>query len=92
MIKRLRYKGIERFFRTGSKAAITTTHAVRLRAQLTTLDAATKPEDMNLPGWQWHPLEGVLAGHWGVTVNKRCRLTYTFKNGDAVLVDYQDYH
>ena len=92
MIKSFRHKGIERFFRTGSKAGISATHAVRLRVQLTVLDAAAKPDDMNLPGWRWHPLEGALAGHWSVTVNKNWRLTYTFENGDAVLVDYQDYH
>ena len=49
-------------------------------------------EDMNLPGWKWHPLTRDLAGHWAVAVAKNWRLTFTFEAGDAVLVDYQDYH
>jgi proteic killer suppression protein len=39
-----------------------------------------------------HSLKGDLAGHWSVSVSGNWRLTYTFERGDAVLVDYQDYH
>lgn len=92
MIKSFRHDGIERFFRTGSKAGIQPKHAKRLRLQLGRLDAARGAADMNLPGWDWHPLVGGLAGHWAVTVSKNWRLTFTFEGTDAVLVDYQDYH
>ena len=92
MIRTFRHKGIERFFRNGSKAGIQPKHANRLRLQLGRLDAASSAEDMNLPGWKWHALSGYLAGHWAVTVAKNWRLTFTFEGGDAILVDYQDYH
>jgi proteic killer suppression protein len=67
-------------------------HAPRLARQLSALDAASRPEDMNRPGWDWHPLKSSLAGHWSASVNGNWRLTLAFENGDAVLVDYQDYH
>lgn len=70
MIKSFRHDGIERFFRSGSKAGIQPKHAKRLRLQLTRLDAATAAADMNLPGWRWHPLAGQLAGHWAVWVDE----------------------
>ena len=92
MIKSFRHKGLARFFHTGSKAGIQPTHAVRLRLQLAKLDAATGPDDMNLPGWRLHSLAGDLAGHFAVTVNKNWRLTFTFDGEDAVVVDYHDYH
>ena len=47
---------------------------------------------MNAPGWKLHPLKGDHVGHWSVWVNGNWRLTFTFENGDAVLVDYKDYH
>ena len=47
---------------------------------------------MNRPGWDWHPLKGALSGHWSISVNGNWRLTFAFENGEAVLVDYQDYH
>ena len=92
MIRSFRHKGIERFFRSGSRAGIQVAHAPRLARQLSALDAAKRPEDMNRPGWDWHPLKDNPSGHWSVSVNGNWRLTFTFENGDAVLVDYQDYH
>jgi plasmid maintenance system killer protein len=35
---------------------------------------------------------GALSGHWSVSVNGNWRLIFAFENGDAILVDYQDYH
>jgi len=92
MIKTFRHKGLERFFREGSKAGIQPKHDKRLRLQLGRLDAAKSAADMNLPGWRWHALTGDLRGHWAVYVEKNWRLTFTFEGSDAVLVDYQDYH
>lgn len=92
MIKSFRHKGIERFFRTGSKAGIQAQHANRLRIMLTRLDVANSPEDMDAPGWGLHLLKGDLAGHWTVSVSGNWRMTFAFDGLDAVLVDYQDYH
>ncbi len=47
---------------------------------------------MNVLGWDLHPLKGDLAGHWSTKVNANWRLTFTFENENAVLVDYRDYH
>lgn len=92
MIKTFRHKGLERFFREGSKAGIQPKHDKRLRLQLGRLDGAKSAADMNLPGWRWHPLTDDLKGHWSVRVDENWRLTFTFEGSDAVLVDYQDYH
>ena len=62
MIKTFRHKGLERFFRDGSKAGIQPAHAKRLRLQLGRLDSANSADDMDLPGWKWHRLTGDLQG------------------------------
>jgi proteic killer suppression protein len=92
MIKSFRHKGIEKYFATGSKAGIQPRHATRLKLQLTQLNVALEPEELNLAGWDWHPLKADLAGHWAVSVSGNWRLTFAFEGGDAVLVDYMDYH
>jgi proteic killer suppression protein len=92
VIKSFRHRGIEKFFKTGSKAGIQPKHAQKLQLLLSVLNAATNPEQMNVPAWEWHSLKGDLAGHWAVKVNGNWRLTFTFEGTDAVLVDYQDYH
>ena len=92
MIISFRHRGIERYFRTGSKAGIQPKHAQRLRLQLAQLDAASSADDMSRPGWRLHPLRAALDGHWAVWVDENWRLTFRFTGGDAELVDYQDYH
>jgi toxin HigB-1 len=92
MIKSFRHKGLKAFFETGKASGIQTAHAQRLKRQLLRLDVAAKPEDMNLPGWNLHPLKGREKGHWSVWVNGNWRMTFTFEGNDAVLVDYRDYH
>jgi len=82
MIKSFRHKGLKQFAETGSKAGIQPKHEVRLRRLLTALDVAIRPEDMNAPGYDLHPLS--VSGNW--------RLTFLFEGEDAILVDYQDYH
>jgi len=92
MIKSFRHKGLEVFFRTGSKKGIQPHHASKLQVLLAALDNAAGPEDMNAPNWRLHELSGDLAGHWSVWVNGNWRLAFRFHDTDAELVDYQDYH
>jgi toxin HigB-1 len=92
VIRSFRHRGIDLFFRTGSKAGIQPKHAEKLRRQLFALDNARQAQDMNAPGWRLHQLHGDLAGHWSVDVSGNWRLTFAFEGNDAILVDYQDYH
>lgn len=92
MIKSFAHKGLEKFFGSGSKAGIQAAHADRLRKQLGALNAAAKPEDMNVPGWDLHELKGKLAGTWSISVNGNWRVTFKFDGADAQVVDYEDYH
>ena len=92
MIKSFRHKGLEAFFRRGTKSGIQPHHAAKLRLQLTALDAATKPDDLAAPGWRLHPLTGNLKGHFSITVNGNWRVIFRFDGRDVELVDYLDYH
>jgi len=92
VIRSYRHKGLKKFAETGSKAGVQPKHSERLRKLLTALNVASRPEDMNAPGNNLHPLKGDLEGHWSVTVSGNWRLTFAFEGEDAVLVDYQDYH
>jgi len=91
MIKTLRYKGLQEFFATGSKAGIQPHDASRLSRQLRRLDGAANANDMNVPGWKLHPLEGALTNHYAVWVNGNWSMTFMFEDENTVLVDYQDY-
>jgi proteic killer suppression protein len=92
VIKSFRHDGIERFFKTGSKAGIQPAHAGKIASPLSTLDYAKAPEEMDMPGFGLHRLTGNLQGFWSVKVNGNWRVTFTFEGEDAILVDYLDYH
>jgi proteic killer suppression protein len=92
MIKSFRHRGLEKFFRTGSKAGIQAQHAKRLTIILGRLHASTRPWDMNLPGLRLHELTGKRKGTWSVTVSGNWRITFQFQGEDAEIVDYEDYH
>ena len=92
MIRSFRHPGLEKFFKTGSKAGIQPAHAAKLYVQLTALDVAKSATDLSVASWRLHKLKGKLDGHWAIWVNANWRLTFRFEGGDAVLVDYCDYH
>ena len=58
MIKSFAHKGLEAFFRSGSRRGIVPAHAAKLDKLLAALNRARKPLDMNLPNWRLHPLKG----------------------------------
>jgi len=91
-IKGFRHKGLEQFFATGTKRGTQAIHADRLRLILGTLNAATTPMDMNLPGLGLHERHGGRKGTWAVKVSGNWRVTFRFTDKDAERVDYEDYH
>ena len=92
MIKSFQHKGLEVFFTAGSVKGIQASHAKKLRLQLAMLDVAEVISDMDRPGWRLHELKGNRKGIWSVIVSGNWRLTFRFENGDAHLINYEDYH
>ena len=92
MINSFVHKGLEAFFRTGSKKGIQPAHASKLRLQLAALNQAKSAKDLDAPGWRLHELKGDLRGHHSITVNGNWRVVFRFVGPDVELVDYLDYH
>ena len=57
---------------------------------LLTLQDATRPEQLNLPGFHWHALQG--EARWSIRVTGNWRITFGWDGADAVAVDLEDYH
>jgi Plasmid maintenance system killer protein len=56
------------------------------------LEASTRPEDMDLPGFGFHKLTGNRKGTCSVSVSGNWRITFEFEDGDATSVNLEDYH
>jgi toxin HigB-1 len=59
--------------------------------QLAALDTSQQIEDMSIPGFRLHPLKGREKGRWSIWVNGSWRLTFEFRDGDACVLDYENY-
>lgn len=92
MIKSFEHKGLQKFFETGSLKGIQPQHKQKLRIRLTALDTATCIEDMDLPGFRLHQLKGGKKGLWAIDVSKNWRIVFKFQDGNAYVVNYEDYH
>ena len=62
------------------------------RLELTALETATTIDDMAVPGFRLHPLKGDRKGEWAMSVSGHWRTTFEFRDGNAYLIDYEDYH
>lgn len=60
--------------------------------QLAVLDTAQTIEDIDVPGYQLHPLTGTRKGIWSISVNGNWRTTFEFTDGNIYIVNYEDYH
>lgn len=92
MIRSIRHKGLRRLFEEDDARGVQAEHARKLRNILARLESARTVEDMDIPGFRLHPLKGALGGVWSVTVNANWRVVFRFSEGDALDVDYVDYH
>jgi proteic killer suppression protein len=54
------------------------------------MDAATRPEQLNLPGYHFHALRG--ERRWSLRVTGNWRITFGWDGADALGVDLEDYH
>ena len=92
MIKSFKHKGLEKFFYSGNKKGIRPEHADRLARILDRLNAAAEIRDMNYPGSFLHQLTGDKKSLHSVRVSGNWRVFFQFIDGDAYIVDYDDYH
>ena len=92
MIIRFRHKGLERLFASGDTRGVSAQQAKRLRRLLASLSTATSPLNMNIAGYQLHPLVGERKGEWAVSVSGNWRLVFRFDGENATDVDWVNYH
>ena len=92
MIKSFKHKGLRDLFAKGSSAKVDARMNDRILKRLEALDQATRPEDMNFPGWKFHSLSGFEPTRYTVHVNGPWCITFEFSEGDAEKVDLEQYH
>lgn len=90
--RREKGKALEDFFYDGITSGLNPKHVDKIERILDRLDAATKPNDMRLPGYDFHKLEPKNKGRYSVHINGPWCITFEFDGVDATEVDYEQYH
>lgn len=91
MIKSFRHKGLKRLYERGDRSKLNAQQLAKIELILTALDAATTPQDMDLPPFRFHPLKGDLKGFYSVWVTGNWRIVFRFED-EPEDVDLTDYH
>jgi proteic killer suppression protein len=92
VIRSIRHKGLKRLYEDDDPRGVFAEHVEKLRRILARLEAAEVVTDMDIPGYRLHALKGELHGCYAVTVSANWRVVFRFEHGDALDVEYVDYH
>jgi proteic killer suppression protein len=92
VIKTFRSKGLAELWSKGTTARIDSKMHRRVLRRLDALESALKPDDMNVPGFDFHALKGFDPTRFTVHVNGPWCVTFAFEGADAVDVDFEQYH
>jgi toxin HigB-1 len=92
MIASFRSRALKRFWTRGDRRAVGADWSDKIHLLLSALDRASRPGDMAFPGSGFHALTGNQAGRYALTVSRNWRLTFGWREMDAIDVDLEDYH
>lgn len=91
MIKSFRRKGLEELFLKGHSRRIHPSLHRRCLRRLDVLDQAETLQELNVPGFNFHPLRG-KPQRYSLHVNGPWCITFEWHEGDAYRVDFEQYH
>jgi len=91
MIKSFRHRGLDELYHTRKSGRVRQDLVSRILRRLDALAAARSLDEINLPGFDFHPLHG-KPQRYSVHVNGPWCLTFEWEDGAALRVDLEQYH
>jgi len=91
VIRGFRHNGLEELFRQGQSRRVAADLQKRALRRLDALKQAATLRDLNIPGFDFHPLRG-KPQRYSVHVNGPWCITFEWHDGDALQVDLEQYH
>lgn len=91
MIRSFRHRGLAALWRNGHASGIRPDLVARVQLRLDALNAADKPEAVNIPGFNFHKLRGKPV-RYSIHVNGPWCITFEWEDQNPVRVDLEQYH
>jgi proteic killer suppression protein len=92
VIRRFKHRDLKRLYEDDDRRGLNPEHVAKIARVLAQLKRTTQPGDMDIPGFNLHPLKGDLVGYWSVTIRANWRVIFRLEDGDVTDVDLVDYH
>ena len=92
MIRRFQHRGLKILYDKDDRHGVRAEYVAKTARVLARLDVVTRPEQLKLPGFALHRLEGDLAGYWSVAVRGDWRIIFRFDQVNTTDVDLVEYH
>jgi len=91
MIKSFKHMGLIKLFERGSFRRIRHDLQSRSLRRLEALDQAESLTDLNVPGFNFHGLQGIPK-RYSIHVNGPWCITFEWEEGEEFRVDFEQYH
>ena len=91
MIESFKHKGLQELFEKSTSAKLQKALAERALRRLDAIDIAKTPEALNVPGFDFHGLQG-KPKRYSVHVNGPWCITFEWQGENAVKLDFENYH
>lgn len=92
VIRSFKSKGLAELWSKGATRRIDSTLHKRIMLRLNRLNLATDVSELNVPGFDFHALKGFAPTRHTIHVNGPWCITFEFDDGEALRVDFEQYH
>ena len=92
MIRTFKSKALAELWAKGKSSKIDAKMQKRIFARLDRLEVSVRAEEMNVPGFDFHSLQGFNPKRYSVHVNGPWCITFEFDGENATRIDLEQYH
>ncbi len=92
MIESFMHKGLEELFEKGKSAKVQQALVGRALRRLDVINTAKTPDVLNLPGFDFHPLQQGKPKRYSVHVNGPWCITFEWEGENALRINLENYH
>ena len=90
--RRIRHKGLRLLYEKDEARRLNPNWVGKIKRILAAMNTITAPDELNLPGYGFHELQGDRAGTYALVVTRNWRVTFEWDREGPHNVDLEDYH
>lgn len=92
MTDSFKHKGLKELYTEGKVQGVRQDQVERITMVLDALDVAETLEDLNLPAFRFHALQGYNPTRYSMKISGNYRITFEWDSGLVQKIDLEDYH